>query len=359
MEALPWHHINYYHPFPSLTVTMDPEAIENTLSKDAEHAEGPKIAQHDDKTDELVNSLESEVDKAYNSIQESTINGISKFQALVNGKLPELQKQWNDVKISDVKLPEVKLPEVKLPEKLDTYLNEENINNLKLKSNEILNKYGENTNKVLDSLDNDLEKIENMTIEYAQQIGGQIGSFFKPITTSNNTEKSENSTSSWNWSSWGKQLSELVVGESPESVLSKETKSELLFSLPQGISPGTRAESQVHELQSDSSLYLSSVKDGLFKDYKLTDDETKEISQLSSNDSLHLMQVFKKVVKSNEEATDASVEVDKISEDDFWKVYFGKRAEIIKDEQKRRELLSKSTSEDNEEDEEEFNWDDE
>lgn len=356
---------------------MDTEAIESTLSSDGKTSVGPEDVKHDEKTDELVTSLESSVDKAYSTIQGSTLTGLNKIQGMVAEKLPELQKQWNEVKLpqlSDVN-------ELTKNLKLDDYVKKEDLENLKQRSAEFMNKAGENTNKALDNLDNDLEKIENFTINYAQQIGGTLGSFIKSqinaTSTDDSTKNKETNTSksnnSWNWSGWGKQLTELISGDSPETILNQEKKTELLFSLPKNISPGTRAESEIHELQSDPSIYLKAVKDGQFKDYKLTDEDKIESKELLNNESLHLISVYKKIIKinkpkenegeteeknddNNDDGVSKESKDDKITDEEFWKVYFGKKEQIIQDEKKRRELLEKSKNVEENEDED-FNWD--
>lgn len=342
---------------------MDPDAIENTLSKDTKTVAGPEPTVHDDKTDELVTSLESSVDKAYSTVQGSTLEGLTKLQGLVSEKLPEFQKQLNEVKLPP--LPDVKVDQLTKNLKLDEYVKKEDIENLKQRGTEFMTKAGENTNKVLDTLDSDLEKFENATINYAQQIGGQLGTFLKTQLNAGNDEKatSESNSSaqsnSWNWSGWGKQLTEMIVGDSPETVLAQEKKTELLFSLPKGISPGTRAESQVHELQSDASIYLTAVKNGEFKDYKLSEAELSESKELLGNKSLHLIDLYQKIVGSNdsEEAKGEEGEENKINDEDFWKVYFGKKNQIMEDEKKRRELLEKSKNVEENEEDEDFDWD--
>lgn len=357
---------------------MDPDAIENTLSKSADASEGPKNATHDDKTEELVTSLETSVDKAYTSIQDTTLSGINKIQGMVAGKLPELQKQWNDVKLPQIANVEGITKNLKLEE----YVKKEDLESLKQRGGELISKAGENTNKVLDDLDQDLEKLEKLTIDYAQQIGGQIGSFFKSQLAAADAAAGDEKASEkeapaaastsggWNWSSWGKQLNSLIAGESPEAVLASEKKSELLFNLPKGINPGTRAESQVHELQSDASIYLKAFETGEFKDYKLDDEQKAESAELMNSPSLHLMAIYSTIVKSTaeeaEEATkeessetpaDGSKAEKQLGDDDFWKIYFGKREQIINDEQKRRELLDKSKDADEQEEDDDFNWD--
>lgn len=341
---------------------MDPEAIENTLSKTAEGAEGPQNAKHDEKTDELVTALETSVDKAFTSIQDSTVSGITKIQGLVSEKLPALQKQWNEAKLPQ--LPDVNVNDTvtKLTKdlKLDEYVKKEDIERLTQRSGEILSKAGENTNKVLDNIDEDLEKLENMTIDYAQQLSSQIGSFFKAQLNAINEKddskdepKSESKSTAWGWQAWGKQLTDLVTGDSPQSVISNEKKTELLFNLPNGISPGTRAESQVHELQSDPSIYIKAMESGEFKDYKLSDEQKTEATELVHNTALHLIGVYNKVVKTKEDESKENA----ITDEDFWKIYFGKKEQIMEDEQKRRALLEKSKTVKENEDEEDFDWD--
>jgi hypothetical protein len=358
---------------------MDPEAIENTLSKTVETAEGPNTVQHDDKTEELVTSLESGVDQAYTKFQDSTMTGFTKIQGLVAENLPELKKQWKGVKLPQ--LPDVKVGD-KVNEltknlKIEDYVKPENIENFKQRGGEFLSKASENTNKVLDDIDSDLEKIENMTIDYAQQLGSQIGSFLKTqintLNENSTTDKDSNketstSSSAWNWSGWSKQLTNLVSGESPETVIANEKKTELLFNLPKGIVPGTRAESQVHALQSDPSIYLNSVKNNEFKDYKLTDEQKAESKELVNNPALHLVDIYNKIVQIEENEENEEDKVNKkisetknintISDIDFWKVYYGKKDQIMEDEQKRRALLEKSKNKEEDEEEEDFDWDD-
>lgn len=355
---------------------MDPEAIENTLSKEAQTAAGPEAVAHDEKTDELVTSLEVGVDKAYSTIQNSTLSGFTKISGIVSEKLPELQKQWKDVKLPQIS----NVNELTKNLKIDEYVKKEDLDLLKQRGGEFMTKAGENTTKVLDDLDSDLEKIENMTINYAQQLGGQIGTFLKSqVNASSGTPPADDSakqasSGAWSWSGWGKQLTDLISGYSPETVLSQEKKTELLFSLPKGINPGTRAESQVHELQSDASIYAKAVESGEFRDYQLTDEQKAEAKDLLSNNSLHLVSVYNKIVQAAETGTDAASakkesdkeaetkkegEEKKISDEDFWKVYFGKKDQIMQDEKKRRELLEKSKNVEEEDDEEDFNWDDE
>lgn len=367
---------------------MDPEAIENTLSREAQTAAGPESVAHDEKTDELVTSLETGVDKAYSTIQDSTLSGFTKISGIVAERLPELQKQWKDVKLPQLSNVNVNVNELTKNLKFDEYVKKEDLDLLKQRGGELMSKAGENTTKVLDDLDSDLEKIENLTINYAQQLGGQIGTFFKSqvgqgaASPAADEGAKQVSAGAWNWSGWGKQLTGLIAGDSPEAVLSQEKKTELLFSLPKGISAGTRAESQVHELQSDSSIYLKAVESGEFEDYKVSDEQHAEAKELLSNDSLHLMAVYKKICDAKEseakplakEESDKDEKMDtdkdadkgtnkveqkKISDADFWKVYFGKKDQIMQDEKKRRELLEKSTTVGEDDDEEDFNWDDE
>ena len=354
---------------------MDPEAIENTLSREAQTAAGPASVAHDGKTDELVTSLETGVDKAYSTIQDSTLSGFTKISGIVAERLPELQKQWNDVKLPQLSNVNVNVNELTKNLKFDEYVKKEDLDLLKQRGGEFMSKAGENTTKVLDDLDSDLEKIENLTINYAQQLGGQIGTFFKSqvgqagAVPAADESANQAPAGAWNWSGWGKQLTGLIAGDSPEAVLSQEKKTELLFSLPKGISAGTRAESQVHELQSDASIYLKAVESGEFKDYKVSDEQHAEAKELLSNDSLHLMAVYKKICQAKESEAKPAAEKDaekdhdkveeKISDAEFWKVYFGKKDQIMQDEKKRRELLEKSTNVGEDDDEEDFNWDDE
>ncbi|TID28051.1 hypothetical protein CANINC_002732 [Pichia inconspicua] len=340
---------------------MDPDAIENTLSHEQNTSEGPKNAIHDEKTDELVTSIESGVDKAYSSIQDTTLTGLTKIQGWVNEKFPELQKQLGDVKLPELPKVNVDVNELKKKINLDEYIKKEDIENLKLKSGEFISKAGENTNKVLDDIDSDLEKLENLTIDYAKQIGDQVGSFFKSKLGQLDTAASETKStelSTWGWSSWGKQLTELVVGDSPENVLANENKTELIFRLPDNILVGSRAEVEIKELQSKESVYFDAVQSGEFKDYQITDEQRKEIEELLHNEALHLMSVYKKIV--NDETTEDSNPKQSISSEDFWKVYFGKREKIIEAEKKRKALLEKSAAAKDsnaDDDEEDFNWD--
>lgn len=340
---------------------MDPEAIENTLSHEKDTSEGPKDAIHDEKTDELVTSIETGVDKAYNTIQDTTLTGFTRIQGLVSERLPELQKQWADVKLPEIPKVKMDVNELKKKINLDEFVKKEDIENLRLKGGEIISKAGENTNKVLDDIDSDLEKLENLTIDYAKQIGDQVGSFFKSKLGQSETVSSEtknDESSSWGWSSWGKQLTELVVGDAPEKVISDENKTELIYKLPDNIVAGSRAEIEIKELQSKESVYFDAAESGEFKDYKITDEQKQEIEELLHNDALHLIDIYKKIVQEPDSEEKKTEKV--ISSDDFWRIYFGKREKIIEAEKKRKALLEKSAAVKDpnaDDDEEDFNWD--
>lgn len=323
---------------------MDPETENLIPSVDVDKPVEPTIVKENEKTEQLVNDLENQVDKAYSTIQDSTLTNISKIQGMVNEKLPELQ---NKLKLD-----------------LDNYVKKEDLENLKERGGQLFNKASENTNKVLDNIDQDLEKFENITLEYAQQIGGQIGSIWKSASetvsnaTSNKSDntKKDDQSSGWNWSGWGKQLTEIISGgDSVEEVLEDEKKTELVYCLPKDIVSGSRAESQIHELQSDKVLYLNAAKSKEFKDYSLTEKDETELKEILGNETLYILKLYKEVVGNQESGKDKD---EKLESNDFWKIYFGKKAQILDAEKKRRALLEKEQTV-NDEEEEDFDWDEE
>ncbi|OWB55612.1 hypothetical protein B5S28_g1486 [[Candida] boidinii] len=301
------------------------------------------VDKEEDETTKLTKEFEGKVDSIYTSFESNTKQGWSNFNGFLGNlqkNLPDYVNQTTDnlnktiekIKQSTTNNEELIKQREELAKKANdlknNIVNDENLKNI-----------GEKTNEYLDSLDNELEKIENLTLSYGNKFGSLLSQ------TTNTASKSV----------WGLINSTIQIGDNnnnnnkdDENTTKKD--SGFSFDLPKSFT-STRSEAQLHELQRNKEIYLN---------YKISDDDNDELEKLSnfklnkeqeieSNDLINLNNDFKimfdEIVPNN------------LNSDKFWFIYFDSKNKIIDQEKKRKELLSKGSTEGEDEDDE-FNWDD-
>ncbi|GME88709.1 unnamed protein product [Ambrosiozyma monospora] len=133
----------------------------------------PKDAKTEEHFNKFENKVESVVTNIQSNIQQNTQTGWSSINGLfsnIQKNLPTYQKTLNESREQAQK----RLAETtdvlgkrigSLPKALP--LKEENLNEIKAKSGVIIKSVNDNTNKYLDDLDAELEKVENFTLGYA------------------------------------------------------------------------------------------------------------------------------------------------------------------------------------------------
>lgn len=267
---------------------------------------------------------------AINSIQEST-----------NTTKEELQRQWE--KGSEHR--------VEIQKSIASKWEE-------LKSEEMLSKAGEQTNKFLDNLDEDLEKIEEGAKEVFKSVSGKVGTWFSQVATSEDdtataTESTKATTQTSSWGNWS--LNSLVNNASTlaeqattaigsldlnalTNVSSEKERKYSDFILNGGFSG--RALVELQTLETEPSIYFNHLKSQTYAPLKLSESEELEKEKLlSSLDDLFLGKTESQV-----------------KENGFWNVYFGERRRILEEDKKRKEVLTKEVE--TQDEEEDFNWDD-
>ncbi|SMN21904.1 similar to Saccharomyces cerevisiae YDR068W DOS2 Protein of unknown function, green fluorescent protein (GFP)-fusion protein localizes to the cytoplasm [Maudiozyma saulgeensis] len=176
------------------------------------------------------------------------------------------------------------------------------------------------TQAILTSMDENLAKVENMATSYWETVK-------KPGFWSNITDN------------LGSQFDKVVqiTSDSLGTHLNEENSS----SINGHTIAGNRTEAELSELSTNKDIYLNSEK-GKGKPIDI-DTKTEEISE---------------ILKSNKELETLmhSIVPQQISYVDFWSMYLNKKEEILKREETRKNILTSSSQNKNEE---EVNWDDE
>lgn len=153
------------------------------------------------------------------------------------------------------------------------------------------------TTTILDSLDNDLEKLET-----------------KALGTFNDVKSS---FVSW----WGAPATPVALQYTPY------------------ITNGAFNARVIVELQNlESDIKSYAVK---HNDYKLSDDQLAELDTIKAQENLHILSTLSQYEDEDKES--------------FWKSYFFNRSAIVEKDKARKEMLKPEAKEDDEE----FNWDDE
>ncbi|EMG49959.1 DOS2 Protein DOS2 [Candida maltosa Xu316] len=271
------------------------------------------------KTEETIEKLETEIDKAYESIEHkfqelwaNTSKNVEKIkleehkQTLIN-QLNQTRSTLNE-----------KTNELNVRENLQKL--EENLKNLKVQD------FTKSANTALDLLDSKLEIVENEASKY-------FGSFTSFLSN--------------------------IVSVKPETETEpKDQDREVVFnsSLNQYNNYGTtRYDNDLLKLHTTADFYLSEDLDVAdeVKSFN-ADDKTKVISELLDKYSTTLTKVMNELVPV------------KISYNLFWYRYFKNEDKLKEQEKKRKELLEKKedrkktgAGDDDDEDEEDFTWDDE
>ncbi|KAH3668453.1 hypothetical protein OGAPHI_002207 [Ogataea philodendri] len=269
----------------------------------------------DQKTEQLVNELEEQVEKVYNNIETQTVSGwntFSGFFSSVQKKLPDYLTETKELaKNIDLQktLNSTRENFEKNLSNLQNKFSEEELKEIRENSSKLLQNLNENTNKYLDDLDQDLEKIENVTLGYASKLGSLLAS-----------------------------KTGLNLGG--ESEVSGDKKDEVLFNMPQNVATN-RLEAQLHELENNKDLYLSNAKDETVQNYTLSPEEETEKTALANKENIKTL--YEQLVPGDIEGSL------------FWKIFFSTKSKILEEEKKRKEMLEKKPADDDEED---FDWDD-
>ncbi|KAG7885563.1 hypothetical protein KL938_000595 [Ogataea parapolymorpha] len=276
-------------------------------------AETQESEHRDQKTEELVNNFEDQVGKVYSNIESQTVSGWNTFSEYLSNfqrKLPDLLTDTKEItKKIDLqnRINATKENFEKNLAKVQSKLNEEELKEIKENSAKLLQSFNENTNKYLDGLDQDLEKLENLTLGYATKLGSLLAD----------------------------KTGIRFGGEE----VSGAKKDEIMFNMPQNLAT-SRLEAQLHELENNKDLYLTNWNSESVKDYVLTAEEEAEKKLLAAKESL------KKLIDQ--------LVPDQIDEQVFWKTYFSSKAKILEEEKKRKEILQQKPADDDED----FDWDD-
>ncbi|ESW99450.1 hypothetical protein KL918_001618 [Ogataea parapolymorpha] len=276
-------------------------------------AETQESEHRDQKTEELVNNFEDQVGKVYSNIESQTVSGWNTFSEYLSNfqkKLPDLLTDTKEItKKIDLqnRINATKENFEKNLAKVQSKLNEEELKEIKENSAKLLQSFNENTNKYLDGLDQDLEKLENLTLGYATKLGSLLAD-------------------------------KTGIRFGSEEV-SGAKKDEIMFNMPQNLAT-SRLEAQLHELENNKDLYLTNWNSESVKDYVLTAEDEAEKKLLAAKESL------KKLIDQ--------LVPDQIDEQVFWKTYFSSKAKILEEEKKRKEILQQKPADDDED----FDWDD-
>lgn len=299
---------------------MDPIVAEEEIPKPAEtHAEG--------KTEQTVHQLESEINKAYDSVEKrfgelwtsasKNAEGLQE-QYHLDQRKDEILKQLNNAKanINDKAKVSEHLAQFETQFKSlkdQVQLSEVNLPDIDFK------KLNQQANTYLDTLDNRLEQVEKQAGKYVNQ----FASFLTGIVSVDN----------------GDSTTEQTFGEDKET----------LFSSTLGSNYGTsRYDSELFKLHTTAKLFLNEDLDveSELKAFKV-DAKTEEISKLLEKYDQTLRKLMNELVPV------------KISYQSFWYRYFKLENNLKEQEEKRRQLLqSKESKSGANEEEEEFTWDD-
>ncbi|KAG7699436.1 hypothetical protein KL930_001932 [Ogataea haglerorum] len=276
-------------------------------------AETQESGHKDQKTEELVNNFEEQVGKVYSNIESQTVSGWNTFSEYLSNfqkKLPEFLTDTKEItKKIDLqnRINATKENFEKNMAKVQSRLNEEELKELKENSAKLLQNLNENTNKYLDGLDQDLEKLENLTLGYATKLGNLLA-----------------------------DKTGIRFGSEEEDGAKKD---EIMFNMPQNLAT-SRLEAQLHELENNKDLYLTNWNSESVKDYVLTADDEAEKKLLAAKESM------KKLIDQ--------LVPDQIDEQVFWKTYFCNKAKFLEEEKKRKEILQQKPADDDDD----FTWDD-
>lgn len=272
------------------------------------------------KTEESFQKLEDEISKTYNVLeaQASTwgswiSTSISNLK--VNDVINETKKQVESLHI-DEKLQETKKSLAKNLDSIQKHIvTDENA----AKSKDMLNMLSQKTNKYLDDLDKDLERVENTAGAYV--------------------------------SKFGQFLKENILVAAPEDMdeLIDDKDAELLFNVngtTEGKLSATRTEAQLFTLHTSPDLYLTEDKDPDFETFKSTFDVEQKTDEIT------------KLVKENKNLKKLSTELvpAKVKYPEFWARYFYMHDKILQQESNRKKLLTEKNSNSDKED---LSWGDE
>ncbi|KAK6454773.1 uncharacterized protein RJT20DRAFT_51963 [Scheffersomyces xylosifermentans] len=281
----------------------------------------PEDAPTDVQTEEKVQKLESEIDRAYTLVE-------SKFQDLwasASKNTTDLQEKY---KLDEVKQSLLtQLNSAKESLSANNTLNvsenlasiEEQLKKVKLPEVKVdLKNLQSQANSALDTLDSKLEIVE----QQAGKIASSFASFFTNIIA--------------------------VAPETPET-----NEKETLFSSP-GINNhenygNSRYENDLYKLHTTESYYVSPDLDDKDGEKYDADTQTKEIAELLEKYPTTLTKLMNEIVPV------------KVSYNLFWYRYFKNSDKLKESEKKRKELLMRkenSQNTNNGDDEEEFTWDD-
>ncbi|KAK6891606.1 Protein DOS2 [Candida tropicalis] len=301
---------------PVTTQSSNP-TTDSTVVGDKTDEKNP--VQHDAatvKTEETIEKLESEIDKAYGLVE-------TKFQELWSNASKNVEK----IKIEEQKqklIEQLNNTRKALNDKTNELHVQESLKKIEDNLKQVsLDDFTKSANKALDLLDSKLEIVENEASKYF----GNFTSFLSSIVSVNPVNEDE-----------GNGKKEVVFNSSLNQFNNYGT---------------TRYETDLLNLHTTESFYLNEeldVKDEI--ESFNADNKTKEISGLLEKYPNTLTKTMNDLVPL------------KISYNLFWYRYFKNDDKLKEQEKKRKELLEKKDTsktdgnQENDDDEEEFTWDD-
>lgn len=308
--------MDFYEPQP------EPVAEQAGSGSATQSKDGTVTDANNQKTEETVQQLEAQVDKAYTAV-ETQVAGLWKNASSQASELQEKYKLEEHRKQLVERLNSTATTinqKAHLKENLQQIEDQLKSLSLKIPKDIDLKSLQEQANNALDTLDSKLEIVEREAGKYVSL----FASFFSGIV-----------------SVGVDNVKEPVVGKSDSN-----EEPETLFSTRNVQSYGTsRYDADLLKLHTTATYFTEGTTTDGFK----VESKTEEISNLLSKYPDTLEKLMNKLVP---------VEV---SYETFWNRYFTADGALKESESKRKELLEKKKStegSDDEDDEEEFTWDD-
>lgn len=280
-----------------------------------------KATAEEDKTPQAVNQLESEIDKAYTTVEKKFADlwtTVGKNTEELQNKYHleehknELLKQLSDARANIEDKTKAKEHLAEFEAKIKSLSEQIPAKALDLKSID-LKALGSQANTYLDTLDSKLEVVEQQAGKYVSQFTSFLSGF---------------------------------VSVQPDATPEKEDK-EVLFTTKLGSNPNygtSRYDSDLFKLHTSPEMYLDDKLDGDLAKFDV-DSKTKVISELVAKYDNTLHKLMNELVPV------------KIAYNVFWYRYFQLEDNLKKQDEQRKKLLdTKETKK--ADDDDDFNWDD-
>lgn len=300
---------------------LDPVVAKSTNNSTETLTEGSND-EINKKTEQEFTKFEDKIEETYNIFLKATSGwGSSLTGFLGNVKLPEgTPKSFEDALSQGRKQVEEIANKTRLLSIGDKGKEKLNPDGL-VQSKKMLDLLSGATNSYLDDLDKELEQVENFAGTYASK----VGNFFKNAIIEDPKDASIDAAN----------VGDLDANESS-----------VLFNVPENIKTpiyATRTDAQLNALHTSQSLYLTDAADEDFDKFKSEFDlegKTNDITELLKKHP-SLQNLMSLIVPT------------KVTYEEFWIRYYYMHNQILKQEEKRKQLLE------NENDDDEFNWDEE